>query len=123
MRPRLALLALLAVLAAGCAHRVRVESDPQGASVKAGKRMRGPTPQELTFLWLPFRALPVRVSAPGYRAVELHAHEYAGLWTFTKELFGLRFRRLAGLEPRATIQVVLVREHGPVGTWTEEEIE
>ncbi len=118
--PRLALLALL--LLGACAHRVRVESDPPGATVKVRKKSKGPAPQELRFLWLPFRQLNFSVSAPGYRTVVVQASDYAGFGVFTRELLSLRFGRLSGVKPRATIQVVLVREHGPAGTWTEEEV-
>lgn len=118
----LALSLILCALGSGCAHRVRVESDPPGAAIKVGRRARGPAPQELTMLWLPFRPIKVRVSAPGYRTVTLKASDYAGFGVFTRELLTLRFARLAGVKPRATIQVVMVREHGAVGTWTEEDV-
>lgn len=123
---RLALTLVLATLLlgslVGCAHRVRIESDPPGAVIKVGRRARGPAPQELTFLWLPFRPIKVRVAAPGYRPVEVKASSYAGLGVFTRELLTFRFGRLAGIRPRATIQVILIREHGAVGTWTEEDV-
>lgn len=120
MRTRLLL--LLTLLAAGCAHRVRIESQPPGASVRVGKRLKGPTPQELTFLWVPFRPINVRVSAAGYRTVVVKANKHASVWRIAGEALTFRYKRLLGLRPRATIEVMLIRDHGPVGTWTEEDI-
>lgn len=122
MRNRLASILLLGALLSGCAHRVLIQSDPPGAAIWTGRRARGPAPQELTFLWFPFRPIRVRVTAPGYRPTVVNVGRYAGPGVFLRELLGLHFKRLAGLKPRAIVSVMLVREHGAVGTWTEDDV-
>jgi len=122
MRRRLGLTLLLLALLPACAHRVLIQSDPPGAAIWTGRRARGPAPQELTFLWLPFRPIKVRVTAQGYRPTVINVGHYAKPGVFLRELLGLHFKRLAGLEPRATVSVMLIHEHGAVGTWTEDDV-
>jgi hypothetical protein len=122
MRRHLASILLAVALLPGCAHRVLIQSDPPGAAIWTGRRARGPAPQELTFLWLPFRPIKVRVTAQGYRPTVINVGRYASPGVILRDLLGLHFKRLAGLEPRATVSVMLIREHGAVGTWTEDDV-
>lgn len=114
--------ALLCVALTGCAHRALITSDPPGASVYVGDALKGPAPQEVRFWWYPFRPMKVRVTAPGYRPVTVRVGDEIGLWYFSRQLVSLRFQRLFGLAPGTTHEIVLIRNHGPAGTWTSEEV-
>ena len=94
----------MALSASGCARRVLVVSDPPGASVRRNREPLGATPLELRVWWVPFWRQEVRVSMAGYRSVEIPLRRHLG-W----------FPQLT------THEVRLVEEHGPAGTWTEEE--
>lgn len=62
-----ALLGFLLVLAAGCAARTRINSEPPGARVLIERQFVGYTPIELT---LGVGCGRVRLEAPGHQAVE-----------------------------------------------------
>ena len=110
-----------ALLLAGCAHRVALDSDPPGATVRRGDAALGVTPTEVRLRWWPGRKLPVEVASPGYRAVAIRLDEDVGILRIAGEVLTLRWRRLLGLRPRAVHRLVLVPEHGPAGTWTPED--
>jgi hypothetical protein len=97
------LLLLFAALT-GCRHRVTVVSDPLGAAVSHGRVSLGTTPTEVVLWKAPFLRYRVRVGHSGYRAVEVDLAR------------GLRPWRA-----RRQHEVILVREHGPSGTWDAEE--
>lgn len=118
---RPAALLLFAALC-GCAHKVHIVSDPPGATVRVGRQTLGPTPRDVSMLWWPFRPMRVRVAAPGYRPVDVSLKERVGPWHLVGELLTLHWKRLLGLAPRAEIEVLLVREHGGVGTWSPDDI-
>ena len=122
MRLRSAAPLLLAAALAGCMHRVRVQSDPPGAMIRVGREVVGPAPQDVRFLWWPFRPLKVRVAAQGDRPVVIQVNQNVGPMRFLGELLTFRYKRLLGLTPRATVEVILVREHGASGTWLPEDI-
>ena len=62
---------LVFVWSIGCAHRVRIESDPPGASIKIGQELVGVTPAEVTVKWVPLKRIPVKLDMPGRRSVVL----------------------------------------------------
>ena len=117
-----AALALAALVLGGCAHRVIITSEPAGAVVKMGKRNVGVTPMELTTRWWPFRSLPVRISASGYRAVELDLAYDLNPFSIAGEICTFRWGRLLGMRHRNTHSVLLVETHGLSGTWDAESI-
>lgn len=117
---RLAML-MLGLALAGCAHRVRVESVPAGASVWLDDKLVGVTPMERTLVWNPLRrlrAVTATVSLDGYRTVPIDLSHRVTARRIWRDLFGRRLRRT---EPRFTHTVRLVDEHGPSGTWTRED--
>ncbi len=98
------LLPLLLAALMGCRHRVTVVSDPVGASLHHGRTSLGSTPTEVVLWTAPFLRYTVRVGRSGYRAVEVDLARGLKPW-----------------RPRRQHEVVLVREHGPSGTWDAEE--
>lgn len=120
-RPSLFLVLCLGLLGA-CAHRVEVHTEPPGATIKVGRKVIGPAPQQVRFLYLPGRPMRVRVEKRGYRPLVFEASETVRLRSFIGDFLTFRYRRMVGLTPRATVKVLLIREHGPAGTWTAEDV-
>jgi len=94
-------LSLLALaLGSGCVRHVTITSDPLGASVYRGHQALGPTPVDLELVWVPLLSQPVRVAVAGYRGVKVPLGRHLGL-----------------LRHKTTHEVILIRAHGPSGTW------
>ena len=106
----------------GCAHRVRIESDPPGASIKVGQELVGVTPAEVTVKWVPFKRIPVKIDMPGRRSVVLDLSKDLSLMSLTWQGMTLQTGKLAGTTPRVTHRAQFVRHHGPTGTWTPEDV-
>ena len=106
----------------GCAHRVRIESDPPGASIKVGQELLGVTPAEITVKWVPFKRIPVKVDIPGRRSVVLDLSKDLSLLSLTWQGVTLQTGKLAGTTPRSTHRAQFIRHHGPIGTWTPEDV-
>jgi hypothetical protein len=81
----------------GCATHVRVESRPPGALVTARNGDAFSTPDKVYVGFWPFARRAVVVTAPGYRPADV--------------------RLKIGVH---RVEVVMVPEHGPSGTWTPE---
>jgi len=114
---------LLGVLVSvGCAHRVRIESDPPGASIKLGQELIGVTPTEVTVKWVPFKRIPVKIDIPGRRSVVIDLAKDLSLMSLTWQGLTLQTGKLAGTTPRSTHRALFVRHHGPIGTWTPEDV-
>jgi PEGA domain len=114
-------LLILSLSLAGCAHRVRVESVPAGATVWINEKMVGVTPMERTLVWNPLRRLrdvTATVSLDGYRSVPIDLSNRVTMRRIWRDLIGRKLRRT---EPRFTHTVRLIDEHGPTGTWTRED--
>ncbi len=131
---------LLALLLNACLmHKVRVESDPPGALVVYAGKRKGVTPVEFMTVASPHirSGRPrhrLKVSLPGHRGVvtDLGSH-----LTLREHLFhpfrGRPLRCLvppwddlrggACLSPRTRLTLVLVKKHGPSGTWNSEDVE
>lgn len=106
----------------GCAYRVSLTALPTPAVVELpGDGGSVVTPAEVVFRYVPFGSQPIRVSADGYRTLEvdLRDREIRGRRYLTDTLF--RPATLLG-RPRGEVHLVLVPEHGPVGTWDPEEV-
>jgi hypothetical protein len=88
---------LLALLLVACVHRVQVSSDPIGAVVTVDGRILGPAPARVE---VPLKGAELTLQIGGYR-------------TFTRHLTWFTPRRL---------EVRMVAEHGPTGTWTPEDV-
>lgn len=119
MRP--ALSALLAVSLAGCVYHLRVESHPSGATMTIEGEDSYILPTDLHIKWRP-KPYPVLVESPGYRPLAFrltraHIHEL----DFVSDVL-LNPKEAFNDEPRRVLEVRLVPEHGPSGTWTFEDV-
>jgi hypothetical protein len=112
-------LLLTALAFGGCAHRAAISSDPPGAAIHVRGHVAGTTPGDVRMAWWPWRTMEVRVQSAGYRAVDLRLTRDTGPIRLTGEALTLHFGRLLGQVPRASHEVVLVKLHGPAGTWGE----
>ncbi len=108
--------------ASGCAYKVTLTSQPELTEiVLPGKGGTVITPVDVTLRYVPFGKLPIVASAPGYRPLELDLRKSEvrlgryitdTLWR-PATLFG---------RSRGVVRLVLIPEHGPVGTWVEDEV-
>ena len=105
----------------GCAHRVMIDSDPPGATIRVGKKMVGVTPKEVEFTWVPFKKLPVHIKSPGRRWLTIYVQKDVGPLRLFWQSLTLQFGKLLGKKPRAYHRAHFVRQHGPAGTWAPEE--
>lgn len=119
---RILTLAALLLAPTGCAHRVRIVSDPAGAQVRYRRAPVGPTPVEVTVWSVPFTHPTARVVLPGYRPMEVDLSADRRPCRRLGELLTLRWRKGLGLAPASTHEVMLVRQHGPLGTWDVEDV-
>lgn len=114
----------LGLLSSGCAWTVRAQADLPGgwAQLPSGERVA--LPADLRLRYTPLHK-PQRVTfgAPSARELTLNLREQAmprwGLRLLTDPLF--RPRQVYGDTPRETLRVLLVRDHGPAGTWRVED--
>jgi hypothetical protein len=113
---------LALVLCVGCAHRVRIESDPPGASVKVGDKMVGVTPMELKVRWKPWGEIPVAVNLPGRRTVEIDLAEDLSLLKLSWQVASFQLGKVGGAVPRTVHRAQFVHHHGPAGTWVPDEV-
>lgn len=121
MRPVRALLLLIAL--SGCGYRVQLESLPEGATVELPNGDLIATPETARFRWVPFGKQVVRVTAPGYRALEIDLVRPGGEITLWRVIRARVFRPWTTFRPQRAVgrvEFVLVSEHGPAGTWTPE---
>ena len=112
---------ILLTLLGGCAHRVMLESDPPGATIKIGEEMVGVTPTELQVTWVPFQDNELQLKLPQRRSVTIDLQEDVSLLRITGEIMTFRWGRLLGNVPRTHHRAHFIRRHGPAGTWTPEE--
>lgn len=111
------------LLLGGCKHRVLVESDPPGATVRLDKKRAGITPVEFKVGWVPmfFKQYNLRLQLPGYRTVEsslrddvrLGAPVWRAVWHPGEAL---------DRTPLHQYRFILISDHGPAGTWTPDEV-
>ena len=106
----------------GCAHRVMLDSDPPGATIKMDGEMVGVTPTELQVRWVPFRSNELQLKLPRRRSVTLDLHKDVGLMRLCWEVLSFRWGKLLGRVPRTHHRAHFVQNHGPAGTWTPEDV-
>ncbi|MSQ03873.1 MAG: hypothetical protein EXR71_18625 [Myxococcales bacterium] len=87
---------MLGLLLIGCIHRVEVTTLPEGAMLYRKQTQLG--------------AAPVTVRIPMFSATEIEAR-MTGYRTVTSRLRGV------GMRTKGKVELRLVPEHGPVGTW------
>lgn len=111
----------LVFAASGCGYTVQMSSQPLGAYVELPNGETVITPQTVTLKVAPFGKQVVRVSAPGYRTLEVDLRK--GEVTLPRYFGDVLFHpgAVLGYETRGEIVFVMVADHGPVGTWSEEE--
>lgn len=107
---------MIAWLLAGCAYKVALSSVPTPVEVVLPDGRVVVTPVEVDLRWAPFGHQPIVARAVGYRPLELDLRRDE-----------IRLGRLVGTtlghpstlwgRPRGEIRLLLVREHGPAGTW------
>lgn len=107
-----------ALLLSGCTYTLQMRSEAPGARVEGLEGGAVSLPTEVKVPIGPWVRRKVVVSAPSYRPVELD------LGSRTQRAADLGFFAvLLPWRPRkAELDVVLVKEHGPSGTWTAEEL-
>ncbi|MBN1334937.1 MAG: PEGA domain-containing protein [Deltaproteobacteria bacterium] len=115
-------LLLVGLLLVGCAHRTRIASEPSGAGVQVGRRVIGSTPVEIVVWSVPFTHPSATVTLAGYRpsVIDLRADRRPARRAW--EFLTFRWKQAFAREPGQAHEVLLVPRHGPVGTWTEEDI-
>jgi hypothetical protein len=113
---------LLSLCMSGCAHRVMLDSDPPGATIRIGDEMVGVTPTQLKVRWVPFTDNKVQLRMPKRRAVTLDLHEDFGPGGFLWEVLTFQYGKLLGKTPRTYHRAHFVHKHGPAGTWTPQDV-
>lgn len=104
---------VLALLTTGCTYTVTVTSDVPGARVDGLSTGPSALPVDVRVPWGPFVHRRMTVTAPEYRAVEVDL----GARTVRSADFSLFNFLVPWRRPSEELRVVLVREHGPAGTW------
>ncbi len=115
------LLCLLLLQFIACRHQIEVKTLPASATLYHKDKELGDTPVEITFWWFPFRPFPITAKLNGYRPMKFEAGNSLSSRLIMRDIFGLRIKRLLGIETRNIHTIQLIREHGPAGTWTPEE--
>lgn len=113
---------LLSLVCAGCPYKVSLTGAPETLEVRLPDGEIVATPTVARLRWVPFGHQRIVAQAPGYRplAVDLRRSEIR--WSrFVLGTLGHPSVLLG--EPRGEVRLVLVAEHGPVGTWTPEDLQ
>jgi hypothetical protein len=108
---------LLACSLAGCAYKVELSSVPASVEVELPDGSKVTTPAEVELRWAPFQNQQITAVTQGYRPLvvdlrrdEIRFHRLALGW--------IRHPGVLWGETRGHVQVILVPDHGPAGTWT-----
>jgi hypothetical protein len=105
---------LVALMMSGCTYTVTVTSDVPGARVEGVRTGQSALPVDVKVPWGPLVHRRITVTAPDYRVVALDL----GTRTVRSADFSLFNFFLPWRAPSEELNVVLVRDHGPAGTWT-----
>lgn len=113
--------ALLWLACAGCPYKVTLTSDPTPAEVLLPDGRTVVTPAEVKLRWVPFGHQRITASAPRHRALEVDLRKTEiRFWRFVGGTIA-RPATLGG-RPRGEVELVLVPEHGPAGSWSPEDV-
>ncbi len=109
-----ALVLIAGLVGQGCAYRVALQSQPEPVLVELPDGSRVSTSDVAQLKWAPFNHQRVRVTATGYRPLEidLRARDIR-----LRRLLGRPFKRVKG-----EVEFILVPTHGPSGTWSEADV-
>lgn len=116
---RAARLLLLVPLLAGCVHRIEVRSDPGGAMASFNGKSMGRVPFEVKVH--PFGRRQLALTLPGYRPITLTIAR-TGTLSFLNDVLTLHWLRAVGLVQYSSVEVELLPEHGPIGTWNPDDL-
>ena len=108
-------------LCIGCAHRVKLESIPSGATLYYKGKELGTTPMEKTFVWWPTKTIKVRASLPNYLPMTMDLADTMWILQPVQEVVFFRHKKLWGFSPRSSHEYIMIRKHGPIGSWTAED--
>jgi hypothetical protein len=114
---------LIAALLLACTWRMRLASEPPGAEVRLPDHQVVSTPSIVTVHYNFFRPAPIVVSAPGYRTSTFDLRHRPGVGAPEINVWRVImypiWHPLAAFEkePRRRLELVLIPEHGPAGTW------
>ena len=102
----------------GCSFSVHMTTAPEMAVIRLADGTELSAPTVHTFKCAPFTPQRVEISAPGYRSATYNLRSgVVGFWHYLH-----RPRWVDGDESaRNTVRFILVPEHGPAGTWSEDE--
>lgn len=116
-----ALLLLLPLLGSSCAYRVALASNPAGAQITLPDGTTVSAPAEAQLRWRPFGKQEITAQAAGYRPVTVDLRKSEVRWAHYVRDAIFRPSTYVGA-PRSEVEIVLVPEHGSVGTWTADEV-
>lgn len=105
----------------GCRHQIQIQSTPIGAEVYWKDDMIGVTPLTTTFWWYPGKTIRLNIQYKGYRTLSFPVHSSINSRIILRELVHLKWRQLTGFTPRGYYNILLIKDHGPAGTWTPED--
>ena len=88
-----------------------------------GQELLGVTPAEITVTWVPYKRIPVKLDMPGRRSVVLDLSKDLSLMGLAWQSVTLQTGKLTGQKARSTHRALFVRHHGPIGTWTPEDVQ
>lgn len=111
----------IALFGSGCAYRIQLDTRPAGAQVLLPDGTVDTTPTETVLKWAPFTPQRVVASAPGYRTLTVDLGRTEVRWGRYLRDSLFRPKTLRGAV-RGHIELVLIPEHDPAGTWTADEI-
>lgn len=110
---------MLALLLIGCIHRVEVTSLPAGAVLYRKQTQLGDAP--VTVRIPMFASTEIEARMPGYRTVTTRLRG-VGTMSFVSDFVFLHWRKAVGARPKGQVELRLIPEHGPVGTWEPDEV-
>lgn len=102
---------MLALWLGACAYRVTLTSAPDGARVELPSGRVVATPATARLEWVPFGHQRVTASAPGFRPMTVDLRDSE-----------VRLGHLLHRSERRVVELILVPEHGPAGTWTRDDV-
>lgn len=110
------------LLATACAYKVTLTSQPSPVEVRLPDGSTVITPTEVVFRWAPFGHQRIVATSTGLRPLALDLRDREIRWW---RLVGTTVWRPATIvsgRPRGEVHLVLIPEHGPSGTWAEDDV-
>jgi hypothetical protein len=102
---------MIALWLAACVYRVTLATEPAPVQIALPDGSVVATPAEVSLRWVPFGHQVVTASAPGYRPLTIDLRRTEVRWPHW----------LRGAS-RRKVELLLVPDHGPAGTWRPEDV-